>query len=76
MCHAVVPRDSSWFSFFDGKSLLALQDQAMYKEDWLGLRGLNEAGRLLMQDIAGGHMQFTADWFDQNIIQEYLSTPA
>lgn len=28
----VVPRDSAWFSFFDGTALVSLKDQPMYKE--------------------------------------------
>jgi hypothetical protein len=28
----VVPRDSAWFSFFDGKDTVAIQDQPIYKE--------------------------------------------
>ena len=70
--HAVVPRDSSWFSFHDGKTLVPIKDQPIYQEDWIGLRELDESGRLVFSEITGHHMQFTFDWFEQNIINTYL----
>ena len=34
----VVPRDSTWFSVYEGTELVPLQDQKLFKEDWIGLR--------------------------------------
>lgn len=34
----MVPRDSAWFSFFDGSQVVPLRQQAMYAEDWIGLK--------------------------------------
>lgn len=33
------------------------------QEDWLGLRSLDEQGKLLFEEAPGAHMQFTLDWF-------------
>lgn len=68
----VVPRDSAWFSFFDGGQVVPLRQQPLYTEDWIGLKALDEAGRLQMEDVDGVHMQFSLDWFDDNVIQQYL----
>ena len=32
------------------------------QEDWIGLRELNENGRLELKQTAGPHMHFTLDW--------------
>ncbi len=72
----VVPRDSSWFSFYNGSALLPLEDQALYKQDWLGLREMDEAGKLFFLDIEGEHMQFSFDWFEAEIIHGYLESAA
>mmetsp|Transcript_37671 Transcript_37671/g.83889 ORF Transcript_37671/g.83889 Transcript_37671/m.83889 type:complete len:332 (+) Transcript_37671:101-1096(+) len=72
----VVPRDSAWFYFFDGKELQRLEDQTLYKEDWLGLKQLQEDGRLVLDDIDGKHMQFTLSWFEEKIIGGYLAGTA
>jgi Palmitoyl protein thioesterase len=35
---------SEWFDFFDGTRLVNMSDTDLYKEDWIGLRRLDEAG--------------------------------
>jgi hypothetical protein len=70
---AVVPRESAWFGFWDGKSLIPLQDQALFTDDWLGLKKLHDAGNLLFDSAPGEHMQFTLSWFNDNIVQKYLA---
>jgi palmitoyl-protein thioesterase len=69
----VVPRESAWFGFWDGKSLIPLQDQALFTDDWLGLKKLHDAGNLLFDSAPGEHMQFTLSWFNDNIVQKYLA---
>ncbi|PNH12249.1 Palmitoyl-protein thioesterase 1, partial [Tetrabaena socialis] len=69
----VVPRDSAWFSFFDGERVVPLREQPLYREDWLGLRALDEAGRLEFAEAPGGHMQFTLQWFSDNVMDKYLA---
>ena len=40
----VVPRDSAWFSWYgeDGETVLDMKETALYKEDWIGLKALDE----------------------------------
>ncbi|MCJ1232165.1 Palmitoyl-protein thioesterase 1 [Varicellaria rhodocarpa] len=57
----VVPPESGWFSEVNattGKET-KLKDTMMYKEDWLGLRELDEDKRLEFRVADGGHMQLT-----------------
>jgi len=75
----VVPRDSSWFSTYApggggtaGEVLVPLREQALYTEDWLGLKALDERGALVMSDCPGAHMQFSDAWFTTNVIDKYL----
>ncbi len=72
-CTAVVPRDSSWFGFFDGSTLVPLRKQALYTEDWLGLRQLDARGALLLEEADGAHMEFTLQWFADTIISRFLA---
>jgi hypothetical protein len=39
--------------------VVPLQERALYKEDWLGLKGLDEQGRLDFKSVPGQHMQLT-----------------
>lgn len=72
----VVPRDSSWFGTYGvgtpARGVVQLRDQALYKEDWLGLKALDERGALVMSDCPGNHMQFSDEWFKTNVIDVYL----
>jgi len=73
----VVPRDSSWFAFYAPGStsdLIQMKNQPIYKEDWIGLKTLNEAGKLHLLDIPdSNHMQFTLEWFDKNVLSVFLN---
>ncbi|OOF94269.1 hypothetical protein ASPCADRAFT_19244, partial [Aspergillus carbonarius ITEM 5010] len=53
----VHPKESSWFGEVDGQGEgVELRDTEVYKEDWLGLRGLDEKGGLVFRTLEGGHM--------------------
>jgi palmitoyl-protein thioesterase len=69
--HTVIPRESSWFGFYkpgQDQELQTLQESVLYTEDRLGLRALDEAGKLHFITSEGDHMQFTDEWFIENII--------
>ena len=78
-CHtiAVVPRDSAWFSFWDGAShVVPLFEQDIFKQDWIGLKRLHDAGGLIFDSAPGEHMQFTLSWFEDNVVNKYLAPEA
>ena len=55
----VVPKESSWFAEVNGTSMetMELRDRPIYKEDWIGLKALDEKGGLVFEEVDGGHMQ-------------------
>ena len=56
----ILPPESAWFGFFKENSTRAtepLQDTPLWREDWLGLRSLHEAGRLHFAECACKHVQ-------------------
>ena len=59
----VVPPESAWFDDVlesgDERNITKLRDRKLYKEDWLGLRKLDEKGALEFKTAEGGHMQVT-----------------
>ena len=69
----VVPKASSWFyetNITSGK-VTKLQDRAIYKEDWLGLKKLDEEGKLEFREISGGHMRLTEEILVDAFTQYY-----
>jgi hypothetical protein len=46
------------------------------QEDWIGLRRLDEAGKLALEKAPGAHMQFSLDWFESEVMWRYLAGQA
>lgn len=71
----VWPRETEWFGFYKpGQSVQTetLIDTDLYRKDRLGLKQLYESGRIHFLALPGNHLQFTQDWFVNNIIKTYL----
>lgn len=57
----VIPKESGWFSEVNGSSVIPLQERQMYKEDWLGLKTLDDRKALVFKTVPGRHMQLSDD---------------
>ena len=57
----VVPKESAFFAEVNTTSevVIKLQERDIYREDWIGLRFLDEEGRLDFRIAEGGHMQLS-----------------
>ncbi|KAI9824468.1 MAG: hypothetical protein M1832_002003 [Thelocarpon impressellum] len=57
----VIPKQTAWFDDVNMTSgaVTPLVERPLYTEDWLGLKTLNESGRLHLRETEGGHMQLT-----------------
>jgi len=54
------PPSTAWFSYFDvNGTVIDMQDQELYTEDWIGLKSLNEAGKVQFVALEGNHLSFT-----------------
>merc|ERR1712079_785496 len=61
----VEPRETSHFEFYapgQDKDIVPLRESPLYLEDWIGLRTLDEAGKLILLEIPGDHLQVSTDW--------------
>lgn len=70
----VTPRESEWFGFYDdgqAKTLHTLENSTLYTEDRLGLKEMNEQGRLVKYAIKGNHLQISKEQLD-DIIDKYI----
>ncbi|XP_074303951.1 uncharacterized protein LOC141638437 isoform X2 [Silene latifolia] len=55
----LVPKETSWFGYYpDGafSPLLLPNETKLYIEDWIGLKTLDDAGRLKFVSVAGNHL--------------------
>ncbi|XP_071691186.1 uncharacterized protein [Rutidosis leptorrhynchoides] len=79
----LVPKETSWFGYFpDGAwdPILPPQETRLYIEDWIGLRILDEAGRVKFINVTGGHLDICEDDMKEYIIpylidEETLENP-
>ena len=67
------PKESAWFAEVNATSgeVTELHDRLLYKEDWLGLRELDDKGALDFLTVPGNHMQLE-DEVLVKIFQDYF----
>merc|ERR1711862_273762 len=71
----VEPRESSHFEYYapgQAQEILPLRESPIYVEDRIGLKALDEAGKLHFMDVEGDHLQFSRQWFIDNIINVFF----
>ena len=68
----VTPKETAYFYEVNTTSeeVTKLQDRDLYKEDWLGLKWLDEKGRLDFKIAEGGHMALSKEIL-QEVFEEY-----
>ncbi|ERN00210.1 palmitoyl-protein thioesterase 1 [Amborella trichopoda] len=55
----LIPKETSWFGYYpDGsfRTILAPQETALYVEDWIGLKTLDDAGKVKFISVPGNHL--------------------
>jgi palmitoyl-protein thioesterase len=59
----VIPKESEWFAEVNETSVKVtpLKDRPIYKQDWIGLKKLDEKGGLVFKTAPGGHMQLSEE---------------
>merc|ERR1711936_1547569 len=68
----VDPRGSELFSWFsESGNMVPLNETRLYTEDWIGLKAMDEAGKLHLMEVPGDHLQLSQDSLDM-IITTYL----
>ena len=83
----VVPKESAWFGSYapppheatDGTSegkeetLVPMREQPLYTEDWIGLRALDERGRVVFASCDSEHMQLSAECW-KPLVEKYVGS--
>jgi len=72
----VIPKESEWFGFYAAGTdyeVVPYYETSVYINDTIGLKELNETGRLQFLGCPGNHLKFTDDWFVEYIILPYLN---
>jgi len=73
----VQPRISEWFGWYtpgSDRDTIPYNETQLYIEDWIGLRALDEAGKVFFISCVGNHLQFNETWFIDNIVPALNNT--
>jgi palmitoyl-protein thioesterase len=66
---------TEWFGFYrpgQAKEMLPMNATRLYKEDWIGLKKMDEDGKVDLLSSPGNHLQFTDEFFREKIVKGYL----
>ena len=80
----VVPKESAWFGSEAGveldrdeqrvfglnKVVIPMRLQPLYKEDWIGLRTLDQRGGVVFEACVGEHMEIKECW--EPLVRQYI----
>ena len=69
------PKECAWFGFYkpgQTKELFTLSETELYQEDKLGLRELQDSGRLHFLSIDADHLRWSEEFFTHEIINQFL----
>jgi len=72
----VIPRESEWFGFYapgQDKQVIPMEQTEIYLQDTIGLQELNKSGRLWQLECEGNHLEFSDEYFIQQIITPFLN---
>nr|AAR92492.1 putative palmitoyl-protein thioesterase [Tropaeolum majus] len=67
----LIPKETSWFGYYpDGSfgSVLPVQQTPLYTEDWIGLKTLDEAGRVKFVNVTGNHLDISKSDMKKHIV--------
>ena len=68
----LVPRQTSQHGFWpwgqEYGDIVPMEKSEGYLGDWIGLRTLDEAGRLMRLTFEGDHLRFTSDFWSKQIL--------
>lgn len=75
----LIPKETAWFGYYpDGafKPVLPPQQTKLYTEDWIGLRELDDAGRVKYVSVPGNHLGIARDDMKKYVVPYLENTPS
>ncbi|WRX17118.1 Palmitoyl protein thioesterase - like 2 [Theobroma cacao] len=76
--NVLIPRETSWFGYYPNgafKPVIHPQETKLYTEDWIGLKTLEDAGRVHYISVSGGHLGISRKDMKKHVVP-YLKDQA
>uniref|UniRef100_A0A5B7BVT0 Putative palmitoyl-protein thioesterase 1 n=1 Tax=Davidia involucrata TaxID=16924 RepID=A0A5B7BVT0_DAVIN len=74
----LIPKETSWFGYYPNGSwatILPAEETTLYTEDWIGLKTLDEAGKVKFINVSGEHLHISRSDMENHIVP-YLKDEA
>lgn len=73
---AIIPNSSTWFGFYGAdRNEFPIEETSTYQRDRIGLKVLDESGKLFFLLSPGEHLELHESWFEENVIP-FLKKPS
>ncbi|KAJ8774391.1 hypothetical protein K2173_012465 [Erythroxylum novogranatense] len=69
--NVLIPKETAWFGYYPNgafKPVLSAQQTKLYLEDWIGLKTLNEGGRVHFLNLSGGHLGISTSDIKKHVV--------
>ncbi|KAJ9173343.1 hypothetical protein P3X46_016493 [Hevea brasiliensis] len=69
--NVLIPKETSWFGYYpygSFKTVLPAEQTKLYSEDWIGLKALDEAGRVHFVNVSGGHLGISESDMKKHVV--------
>ena len=70
----IIPKETAHFGYYKDASqtdLVSLEQQKIYTEDWIGLKALNEAGKVQRLVVQGEHLQISNAELKSMVVDQF-----
>ncbi|KAM0934262.1 putative palmitoyl-protein hydrolase [Dioscorea sansibarensis] len=74
----LIPKETSWFGYYPDDAfspILLPQQTTLYQEDWIGLKKLDDEGRVKFISIAGGHLGISQKDMKKHMVPYLVDEP-
>ncbi|PPS09863.1 hypothetical protein GOBAR_AA10803 [Gossypium barbadense] len=67
----LIPKETSWFGYYPNgafKPVVRPQETKLYSEDWIGLKTLDDAGKVHYVNVSGGHLGISKEDMKKHVV--------
>ncbi|KAJ6308615.1 hypothetical protein OIU76_018238 [Salix suchowensis] len=69
--NVLIPKETAWFGYYpDGafEPIVPAHQTVLYTEDWIGLKALDDAGRVHFVNVSGGHLGISRSDMKRHVV--------
>ncbi|XP_024005048.1 palmitoyl-protein thioesterase 1 [Eutrema salsugineum] len=67
----LIPKETAWFGYYTDEgfeSFLSTQQTKLYREDWIGLKALDDVGKVKFVSVSGDHLSITDEDVEKYVV--------